>query len=208
MAETILERIAAGESGAVQECIDTYSRLLWSIALRFSRSPGDAEDAVQEIFVDLWKSAGRFDPARSSEKTFVAMIARRRLIDLLRRSERRPQLAAIPEDFDFADPKQERLEASAEASLAARALEALKPEQRRVLLLSVVHGLSHSEIVERCQLPLGTVKSHVRRGLAEIRQALGVTPEELQPTGAQRGRSRKSSRRGSATAKARGKEAP
>jgi RNA polymerase sigma-70 factor (ECF subfamily) len=152
-----------------------YSGLVWSLARRFTRSTADAEDAVQEIFLDLWKSASRFEPERASEKTFVAMVARRRLIDLLRRAERRPQLTAIPEDVDFASDQQERLEQSVEASLAARALHALKPEQRHVLMLSVYHGMSHGEIVESTGLPLGTVKSHIRRGLAEIRASLAET---------------------------------
>jgi len=172
VAESVLQRIAAGDARAVQECIEMYSGLVWSLARRMTRSPADAEDAVQEIFLDLWKSAGRFEPERAAEKTFVAMVARRRLIDLLRRAERRPQLTAIPEDFDFPGDQQERLEQSVEVALAARALTALKPEQRRVLLLSVYHGMSHGEIVENTGLPLGTVKSHIRRGLAEIRASL------------------------------------
>jgi RNA polymerase sigma-70 factor (ECF subfamily) len=173
MDDSVLQRIAAGDAKAVQECIDQYSRLVWSIARRFAPSPAEAEDAVQEVFLDLWKSASRFDPARASETTFVAMVARRRLIDLLRRGERRPQLTAIPENFDFADDEQERLEVSVEASMAARALKVLKPEQRRVLVMSVYHGMSHGEIVESTGMPLGTVKSHIRRGLSEIRAALG-----------------------------------
>lgn len=172
MAESILQRIAAGDARAVQECIEAYSSLVWSLARRFTRSTADAEDAVQEIFLDLWKSAARFEPGRASEKTFVAMVARRRLIDLLRRAERRPRLTAIPEDFDFPDDHQERLEQGVEVARAARALQALKPEQRRVLVLSVYHGMSHGEIVESTGLPLGTVKSHIRRGLAEIRARL------------------------------------
>lgn len=182
MSDSVLQRIAAGDAKAVQECIDQYSRLVWYIARRFSPSPAEAEDAVQEVFLDLWKSASRFDPARASEKTFVAMVARRRLIDLLRRSERRPQLSAIPEDFDFPDDGQERLEVSVEASMAARAMNVLKPEQRRVLVMSVYHGMSHGEIVESTGMPLGTVKSHIRRGLTEIREALGQGEPEAMGT--------------------------
>ena len=87
--ESILERIAAGDANAVQECMDLYGNLVWSLARRFTRSAAEAEDAVQEVFLDVWKSAARFDAKRASEKTFVAMIARRRLIDLLRRTEAR-----------------------------------------------------------------------------------------------------------------------
>jgi len=170
--ETILQRVAAGQADAVQECIDQYSNLVWSLARRFTRSADDAEDAVQDIFLDLWKSAARFDPSKASETTFVAMVARRRLIDQLRRTESRPQLVGMPEHFDPPDEEHQRLEIGIEARSAARALAALKPEQRRVLMMSIYEGRSHGEIVEATGMPLGTVKSHIRRGLAEVRARL------------------------------------
>lgn len=170
--DSVLERIAAGDAAAVQECIDRYGNLVWSLARRFTRSADEAEDAVQEVFVDVWKSAARFDATRASEKTFVAMIARRRLIDLLRRTEARPKLVPIPEHREFADNEHARIEETAEMSSAERALAVLRPEQRRVLLMSVYQGMSHGEIVKATGIPLGTVKSHIRRGLAEVRAAL------------------------------------
>ena len=81
--------MAAGDPLAVQECLDAYGGLVWSLARRMFQSRDDAEDAVQEIFVDIWRNADRFDPAQASETTFIAMIARRRLIDRLRYSNRR-----------------------------------------------------------------------------------------------------------------------
>ena len=119
--QSILERIAGGDERAVKECLDRYGNLVWSIVRRMT-APADAEDAVQEIFVDLWKSAGRFEPERSSEAGFIAMIARRRMIDRLRSEERRPQNSPIPEDMDFASDQHERMELGVEASLAMRAL--------------------------------------------------------------------------------------
>lgn len=175
--ESILARIAAGDSPAVQECMDVYGGLVWSLARRFTKSAAEAEDAVQEVFLDIWKSASRFDGSRASEKTFVAMIARRRLIDLLRRSEVRPKLVPIPEHMDFADEEHQRIEHSAELSNAERALATLRPAQRRVLLMSVYEGMSHGEIVSATGMPLGTVKSHIRRGLAEVRAAMAREPK-------------------------------
>ncbi|MCX5746449.1 MAG: sigma-70 family RNA polymerase sigma factor, partial [Proteobacteria bacterium] len=84
----LLARVAVGDRGALRECLDRYGGLVWSIARRFEAS--EAEDAVQEIFVDLWKSAVRYDPEVASEPTFIAMIARRRLIDRRRSRGRRP----------------------------------------------------------------------------------------------------------------------
>ena len=160
-------------ANAVRECIAKYGGLVWSIARRFELA--DAEDAVQEIFLDLWKSAARFDPNIASETAFVAMIARRRLIDRRRTRRRRPTTEQLPE---VAIDQAARPDACAEAAQAARALDQLRPEQRRVLVLSTCHGMSHGEIAAQTGMPLGTVKAHARRGLISIRAALlGVTEE-------------------------------
>ena len=172
-AEPLLPRIAAGDADAVQECIDRYGNLVWTIARRLTRSAAEAEDAVQEVFIDVWKSAARFDADRSTEAAFVAMVARRRLIDQLRRAERRPQTTEMPEGFDVAGIDADHVETNADAALAMRALQQIKPEQRDVLMMSVYHGMTHAEIVEETGLPLGTVKSHIRRGLTEVRRIIG-----------------------------------
>ena len=91
---TFLERIAAGDPLAVDGCLEKYRGLVWSIARRFAGNHADAEDAVQEVFVELWRHAGRFDPAVAAESTFVATVARRRLIDRHRRRGRQPE--AVP----------------------------------------------------------------------------------------------------------------
>lgn len=165
----VLARVAAGDAEATRECIARYGGLVWSLARRFE--PSDAEDAVQEIFVDLWKSAGRYDPSIASEPAFVTVIARRRLIDRRRSRGRRPALEAgvqLPTLVDQGTAP----DTLVEANQAARALAALRPEQRQVLLLATCHGLSHGEIASETGLPLGTVKAHARRGLLSIRAAL------------------------------------
>ena len=172
MNPTFLERIASGDQTAVQGCIDTYGGLIWSLARRFSRSEADAEDAVQEIFIDLWKSAGRYKTEAASEKTFIAMIARRRLIDRHRYDQVRPEAQLTEEvaamerapDLDPGD--------NVDASLAAKVMAELKPEQQAVLRLSIHLGMSHGEIAEQTNIALGTVKSHIRRGLAFIRERM------------------------------------
>jgi len=170
---SILERIANGDGSAVAECMDQYGGLVWSIARRFATDTADAEDAVQEIFVTIWKNAGKFNPSIASEKTFLAMIARRRMIDRLRKADRRPKLTAFADEGpDPSGDQHVRMERSVEASLAARHLQALKPEQRQVIELSVYYGMSHREISEQTEIPIGTVKSHIFRGLAAVRQNL------------------------------------
>lgn len=167
--DPLLVRVASGDADAVKACIDRYGPLVWSITRKMFRDERFAEDCVQEIFIELWKSAGRFDPERGSESTFIATIARRRLIDLRRRSQRAAGTEAIDEEFlGKPDERLEHVDICDEAELAARALDKLRPEQKNVLVLSVHEGLSHQQIADRLSLPLGTVKSHIRRGLERV----------------------------------------
>jgi len=175
--QTVLERIAAGDQSAVRECMDQFSGLVWSLARRYNDSVADAEDASQEIFLEIWKSAHRYDPSMGSEAVFIATIARRRLIDRLRSRKRRPQT----EEFDEADfpaggdssPVPAAMASEIDAARAA--LGALPAEQREVLLLGIVEGMTHSEIATRTGRPLGTVKTQMRRGLRKVRSLLGET---------------------------------
>ncbi|MEM9552624.1 MAG: sigma-70 family RNA polymerase sigma factor [Acidobacteriota bacterium] len=177
MEESILKRVAQGDATAVQDCIDAYGGLIWSMARKKGLAQQDAEDIVQEIFIDLWKSAERFDPSKASETAFIAMITRRRLIDRLRREQRRPSTQVmIPELHDVADNEHRQLEAVVEVSLASKALAELKPKERRVLLLSTYHGMSHGQIAEHTGIPLGTVKTYIRRGLQRVKERLETPP--------------------------------
>jgi RNA polymerase sigma factor (sigma-70 family) len=154
--------------------MDEFSALVWSLARRYCESVADAEDATQEIFLEIWKSAARYNSSMGSEATFITTIARRRLIDRLRARKRRPE----SEEFDetnFAD------EASAspvptaltsEVDAAQAALAALPEVQRQVLLLGIVEGMTHSEIATHTGRPLGTVKTQMRRGMIRIREIL------------------------------------
>lgn len=176
----ILARIAAGEQAAVQECLDTYGGLVWSLARRRSPSASDAEDAVQEIFTEIWKNAGRYDASKASEKTFIAMIAKRRLIDRIRYKSRRPEYQSFEEEGpDPAGDQHRQMELSAEAKSAAQHLKQLKPDQQKVIKMSIFYGMSHSEIAEATKIPVGTVKSHIFRGLAAVRESLGKAQAEL-----------------------------
>jgi RNA polymerase sigma-70 factor (ECF subfamily) len=179
MAEGILQRIAAGDRAAVDECLKKYGGLVWSLSRRMLRNSDDAEDAVQEIFVDVWKNAGKFDELRSSETTFIAMIARRRLIDRIRSTSRRISADALDEVMaEPVDRADRTMQTSLEANDAVKALNSLRPEQQEVLRLSIVQGLSHQEISDRIGIPLGTVKTHARRGILQAREFLGLGGSE------------------------------
>lgn len=169
--QPLLPSVATGNQDAIRSCIDRYGALVWSIARRFFGASADAEDAVQDAFMDLWRSAGRYDPRVSSESVFVAMIARRRFIDRRRKGQRRLDTEPLTSTV----PMQEGLaEQTADAERASRALDQLRPEQKQVLVLSTCQGLSHDEISRVTGMPLGTVKAHARRGLIRVREILGA----------------------------------
>jgi len=170
----LLPQIARGEREAVADCLARYGGLVAGLARRLLPA-GEVEDAVQEVFMAVWKAAGRFDPARGSEAAFVAVLARRRLIDRLRRLGARPQPASLPAEEALptaALPPSPELREQVER--AKRALDELEPsDRRRVLELILLHGHTQREVADALGLPLGTVKTHARRGLAQLRAQLG-----------------------------------
>lgn len=172
----LLPRIANGDITAVDECLERYGGLVWSLARRLSRTLTDAEDAVQEIFVDLWRNADRFRAEIADESTFVATLARRRLIDRLRKSRRELDSQPLDESaLQYAAPPQKpAVELAEEGSRATACLEGLRNEERKVLELSIYHGLPQTLIAEVTGLPLGTVKTHSRRGLLQMRDCMQI----------------------------------
>ena len=171
--EPLLARVAAGDQEAVSACLNRFGNLVWSLARRFTSGQADAEDAVQEIFIDLWSSAGRYDRAKASETTFVAMLARRRLIDRHRKSGRQPNMEelSVAADLEQPDPQSD-IALQDDAARAARLIRTLKPEQQQVIKLAVYEGHTHQSIADALRIPLGTVKTHLRRGLLKVREAM------------------------------------
>jgi len=159
----------------VQELIARFGGLVWSLARRLGLPDSETEDAVHEVFTELWRNGGRYDPNIASETAFVATIARRRLIDRRLKLGRQPPKQQISEAVVGGDQEPVKPELGEEAQRAAKAFETLTPEQQRVLRLSVYEGLSHELIARSTGLPLGTVKTHARRGLIKLRELLGRT---------------------------------
>ncbi len=158
--------------------MERYGDLVWSLARRYLRNAADAEDAVQDIFIDIWRSAGRYDRNIASEVAFISTIARRRLIDKIRQAGRRPLTDSMDDDegapIDPGVPA--TVEDDTEVTIVERVLSEMDPEHQKVLAMSIYEGYSHSEIAEHLSLPLGTVKTRVRRGLIHIRQRLQIPP--------------------------------
>jgi len=177
VSSSLLQRVALGQSSAMHECIQQYGGLVWSITKRFTRTHADAEDATQEIFLEIWRHANRFDEALGSEPCFIATIARRRLIDRLRKTIAEPFTETPAEVLEsvawIADDSAES-DSCLDADRAIRAMDALRPEHRQVLELGFLYGLTHSEIAKRLNMPMGTVKSSMRRGLMQVREFLNT----------------------------------
>ncbi len=161
----------------MQLCMDEYGGLVWSLARRYCPLLSEAEDGVQEVFIALWESAGRFDPSKGSESTFVATVARRRLIDRARSRTRRDRATAEAREEIVRDsaPAIDEAELGEDARRAREALARLTPDQQRVLELAVTRGHTHEQIARMTDMPLGTVKTHARRGLMRIRALLEET---------------------------------
>ena len=169
--DSILFSLAKEEVGAFEKLVDQYGNLIWSIAKRYLSNQTEAEDAVQEVFIAIWKSAGRFDPNKASEITFVSMIARRRLIDHVRKIYRHKKLEPIDNCFDD-DALQTKsiLDQSTDVKIISEAINQFAEEDKELLSLSIYQGYSHSEISKLMNIPLGTVKTKLRRNLIKLRE--------------------------------------
>lgn len=190
VSESVLVQVAAGDADAMRRCIDRYSGLVWRLAWRMLPDRSDVDEAVQEVFISLWENADRFTTDFGEETTFVAMIARRRLIDRGRRilhqrrtRERAAERAAAGTDQPgvrsiVGASGRDPVEPTADAEALARVREAMRelPErQRQVLELSLRGDCSHSELATQLGLPLGTVKTLIRRGMIRLRELVERT---------------------------------
>ena len=169
--DSILARIAAGEDGSFELLIEKYGNLVWSIGKKFLYRQSDVEDAVQEVFIAIWKSADKFDANKAKEITFVSMIARRRFIDHLRKISKHKNLESIDDDNSGHQLyKESILNESTDLQLIKNAIKSLDINDQELLNLSIYQGYSHSEISKLLNIPLGTVKTRIRRNLIKLKE--------------------------------------
>ncbi len=170
----LVERIMAGDEGALEALYDRYAGLLFAMLVRILRDTSAAEEVLQDLFLQLWRGAARFDASRGSLPAWLLVIGRNRALSRLRGKERREILADSEEFSIEAVPSSGNLEdEAARAQLMQRlrgAMEALPPEQREAVELAYFEGMTQTEIAERTKCPLGTVKSRVRAAMQTLKQ--------------------------------------
>ncbi len=176
----LVARVAGGDADALGALYDLTLGAVHALALRVLGQAQDAEDVVVDVYLQVWERAGQYDVARGPALTWLRTLAWSRALDHYRRRQREHRRRGLhPEGADDAyedawsvDAIAEQLEPRLDALAAAHAMQALTPPQRQVLQLLFGDDLSHAEAAQRLGWPLGTVKSHARRGLAVLRAAL------------------------------------
>lgn len=173
--EELLEAVGAGDEAALGALYDRFGRIAYGVALRILRDQALAEDAVQEAFLAIWRSADTYRRERAKPSTWILTLVHRRAVDLVRREGRRrgEPLAEAPEDVTAAVPEEAQLRERRAAVQSA--LQSLPGEQRQALELAYYGGYTQSELAAHLGVPLGTVKSRMFAGLNRLRE---LVPEQ------------------------------
>lgn len=169
---------AAGAEGSLERLYRASSALVYTLALRSLGDVAEAEDVTQQTFVSAWRTREGYDPERGSARGWVVGIARRRIADALEaRSRERRRLAAVRDEAppEVADP----IAVEVDRLLVRGQVESLGPPRSQIVALAFFEGRTHEQIAERLGMPLGTVKSHLRRSLVALRRGLEAADASL-----------------------------
>lgn len=176
--EEMLGRTARGDQAAFGAVYDAMKSPVFGIVVRVVRDPAQSEEVTQEVFIDVWRHAARFDPEVGSARTWIMTMAHRRAVDRVRRaqaaSEREHRAATRATTRDY-DDVVESVERSLEADRVRRCLEDLTDLQRESVTLAYYDGYTYPEVARRLNSPLGTIKTRMRDGLVRLRDCLGVS---------------------------------
>lgn len=160
--EVLMARMAGGDEAALTELHRRYAPYLYGLGRRMLRQQDDVEICVQDAFFNAWKAAGRFDPRRASVKTWLVTIAHNRMLQALRD---RPDVGLDLEEWDSPTSSPDRIE----QVIAQRAVDTLGEPEKTLVILAFYQGFSHTELTEKTGLPLGSIKTYLRRALAQMR---------------------------------------
>lgn len=173
----LIAAVARGDEALLADLYDRYSATLFGLLLRILHSRPEAEDVLQEVFMQIWQQAPQYDEGRGRPFTWMMTIAHSRALDRLRSlasRNRTAQSAALEQPEEASDAARDAVNAE-QREMIQRALEEIPEAQRNVLLLAYFQGLTQAEIAERLQEPLGTIKTRTRTGLAKLRECLRGT---------------------------------
>jgi RNA polymerase sigma-70 factor (ECF subfamily) len=176
-AQAAFERVRLGDESAFAEFYDAVGGVVYGTVLRVVRNPAQAEEVTQEVFVELWRTAARFDATRGSVRTWAATMAHRRAVDRVRSEQSARDREAVDATRDVApahDHVVEEVAASLDRERVAHALERLTDPQREAVTLAYYGGLTYREVAIRLGLPEGTVKTRIRDGLIKLRDLMGA----------------------------------
>jgi RNA polymerase sigma-70 factor (ECF subfamily) len=171
----LLDRVRARDAEALGELYDRHSRLMFGLILRILRNRDEAEEVLQDVFVQVWNRADTYKAELGAPLQWLVRIARNRAIDRLRANNVRLRTVELPPLPASADGPEARAAQSEQQRVLARALEGLRAEERELLEHAYFLGLTQSELAERFNLPLGTVKTRIRTALSTLRRALQQT---------------------------------
>ena len=174
----LLRRIATGDGDALSRVFEMHSPVVLGLLVRMLGGRAEAEEVLQEVFLQVWMQADRYEESRSSPRGWILMLARSRALDRLRRRvsrQRREDEVAAEEGVTVRPVGTARLEADEQRNRVGAALGVLSPEQRHCIELAFFEGLTHTQIAERLKAPLGTVKSRILLGMNKLRQALSTS---------------------------------
>jgi len=179
MEPALMARIARRERAALEELYGRYSNILYATALKYLKDDADAQDVVQDVFIQIWDKARLYDPTKGKPLTWALTLTRNRSIDRIRAIQRRTRLrndfekeSAVDESVGIREALSE-VDASEKGQVLRDAVGRLSPQQRKVIELSYFRGFTQSEIAEQLGEPLGTVKARARRGLLKLKEMLG-----------------------------------
>lgn len=168
-----ISKVAKGDRTALREVYDRTSAKLFGLCVRILGDTNEAEDTMQEIYLTVWQRAGSFDPARSSPITWLTVIARSRAIDRLRSSGRSRSVLPIENASEVRDPSPDAvtlLEAGQDASRLNGCVEELDQREAQAIREAFFGGMSYPQLAERAGVPVGTMKSWIRRSLIKLRE--------------------------------------
>jgi RNA polymerase sigma-70 factor, ECF subfamily len=179
----MLAAVATGDQKAFGELYDRLSNPLYSLALRMLGDAAEAQDALQDIFLQIWRRAGGYDPGQSSVFSWAVMMTRSRVIDRLRARGRRLRVLVDPgeegnetvaSDASRGESAADNVSRNDEAARVRSILSQLPPDQREAIELAFFSDLTHHEIAQRLNQPLGTIKARIRRGLLRLKERIAV----------------------------------